>query len=114
MLQHSGQSGRRGHGARTQVVDEAHVFQKARVAGQGFFRSGSVVAADSIIQLFYSFGANAAVLGSHAGKGGQVQRVEQQPGVSHDILDVGRLGIAQAAVFAKTYARLIERHFKII
>ena len=54
------------------------------------------------------------MLGGHTGKGGQVQRVEQQPCIGHHVLDVGRLGIAQAAVFAKAYAGLVERHFKVV
>ena len=114
VLQYGRQRGRGGHGARTQVVDEAHVFQKAHVFAKGFFRGGRVAAARHGIELFHGFGADAAVLGGHAGKGGQVQRIEQQAGVGHDVLDVGGLGIAQAAVLAKADASLVERHFKIV
>ena len=94
--------------------DEAQILAEGGEAGAGLVQGRAVGALGHVVELEHGLGADALVQLGHAREGGHVQRVEQQAGVGHDVLDVGRLGVAQAAVLAEGDARLVEGHFQMV
>ena len=114
VLLHDGrEDARRTEFPRPQRIQKVQIRPQAFMPGQRLAQGGRVAGNQRRMNLARRLRADTRMERRHTLKGRQIQRVDQQARIGDGILDVRGLGIAQAAVFAKGDAALIERHFQL-
>ena len=113
MLQNAGQAIHGLEARRAQLVQKAQGGQKLLVPAGGLVQGLCVAADRGRVNALGGFGADAGVQGARPGKGRKIQGIDHQTGESHDVLDVGGVGVAQAAVFFEANARLVQLGFQV-